>query len=175
MDNSRSSAFLLPAALICACSPIQPIERPVATSDLVRSDGRVIGDVQIYPQTTAVLLRIEAAGLPPGQHGVHVHAIGRCDAPAFETAGAHWNPTEAQHGHRNPKGPHIGDLGNLGVGADGTLSASLLIPGAHLQPRGEGKAIHDPDGSALVIHAKADDEQTDPSGNSGPRIACAVL
>ena len=129
----------------------------------------MLGTVRVFSEPTGLMLRIEAAGLPPGQHGVHLHAVGRCDPPGFTSAGPHWNPTTRKHGHRNPAGFHMGDLGNLGVGADGKLVAGLLVPQATFD------ALRDADGAALVLHAKADDEMTDPSGNSGDRIACAVL
>jgi Cu-Zn family superoxide dismutase len=142
---------------------------PLSTTNLVSSSGAVLGTVRVFGEPTGVMLRIDAAGLPAGQHGVHVHAVGRCDPPAFTSAGPHWNPTTRKHGHRNPDGFHMGDLGNLGVGADGRLVAGLLVPQATVD------ALRDADGSALVLHAKEDDEVTDPSGNSGDRIACAIL
>ena len=157
------------SVVLTACVPMAPPDVPVSNANLVSSSGVVIGSVRVFSEPTGVMLRITAEGLPPGQHGVHVHMTGRCDAPAFTTAGGHWNPTTRKHGHQNPEGFHSGDLGNLGVGADGKLTAGLLIPGATFD------ALRDADGSAFVIHAKADDEKTDPSGNSGDRIACAVL
>ena len=170
---------LLPASLLgaaAACTtPLQPVEQPLATAPLVRSDGAVIGAVRVYQEPTGVMLRIDANGLPAGQHGVHVHTAGRCDRPGFTTAGPHWNPTQRQHGHQNPAGYHTGDLGNLGVGANGRLLAGVLVPGASQFGGPAGPAMRDADGSALVIHARADDQRTDPSGNSGDRIACAVL
>jgi Cu-Zn family superoxide dismutase len=123
----------------------------------------------MFSEPTGIMLRINASGIPAGQHGVHLHSVGKCEAPKFTSAGPHWNPTEKKHGHRNPAGYHMGDLGNLGVGADGKLVVALLVPEATLD------GIRDADGTALVLHAKADDEVTDPSGNSGDRIACAVL
>lgn len=164
----RSSAAALGLAL-AGCVPMAAPDVPVSTANLVSSSGAVLGTVRVFSEPTGVMLRIDAAGIPAGQHGVHVHATGRCDLPGFTSAGAHWNPTEKEHGHRNPAGFHMGDLGNLGVGADGRLVAGLLIPQATID------ALRDADGSALVLHAKADDEVTDPSGNSGDRIACAVL
>ena len=155
--------------VLTACVPMAAPDVPVANANLISSSGAVVGTVRVFSEPTGVMLRITASGLPQGQHGVHVHTTGRCDAPGFTTAGSHWNPTTRKHGHQNPEGPHTGDLGNLGVGADGTLTAGLLIPGATFE------ALRDADGSAFVIHAKADDEKTDPSGNSGDRIACAVL
>ena len=163
------SKFLVLAIGLAGCVPMAPPDVPVATSNLIGSDGAVLGTVRVFAETTGVTLRIEAKGLPAGKHGVHVHAVGRCDAPKFTTAGPHWNPSDKKHGHRNPDGYHTGDLGNLGVGADGKLVAGLLVPGATLS------GLHDADGSAIVFHAKEDDEMTDPSGNSGDRIACAVL
>ena len=164
----RAGLIAVPFVL-AGCVPMAPPDVPVATSNLIGSDGAVLGTVRVFAETTGATLRIEAKGLPAGKHGVHVHAVGRCDAPKFTTAGPHWNPGDKKHGHRNPDGHHTGDLGNLGVGADGKLVAGLLVPGATLA------GIHDADGSAIVFHAKEDDEITDPSGNSGDRFACAVL
>ena len=173
---ARHLATLALLVSLAACQGgLAAVERPVAQSNLIRSDGSVAGTVSVYQEQTGVLLRIDAAGLPPGQHGTHIHAVGRCDPPSFESAGGHWNPTNNQHGHRNPQGAHMGDLGNLGVGADGRLVTGLSVPGAAMWPRGDLPGLRDADGAALVIHAGEDDQMTDPSGNSGGRIACAVL
>ena len=163
--------------LLAGCVPMAPPDQVLATANIIRSDGATIGTIRVFNEPTGVVLRISATGLPPGMHGVHLHSVGRCDPPGFTSAGPHWNPTTRQHGHLNPAGFHAGDLGNLGVGADGKLVAGLLVPGARLRPDSYGDApvVLDADGAALVFHAKADDERTDPSGNSGDRIACAVL
>ncbi len=163
------SSVLAVGLVLAGCVPMAAPDVPVSTANLVSSSGAVLGTVRVFSEPTGVMLRIDAAGLPAGQHGVHVHTTGRCDPPGFTSAGPHWNPTERKHGHRNPAGFHMGDLGNLGVGADGRLIAGLLVPQATID------ALRDGDGAALVLHAKADDEVTDPSGNSGDRIACAVL
>jgi len=170
-------SIFLSLALAGCVGPNMPPDRPVESANLVSSSGSVIGIVRVFSEPTGVTVRIEANGLPPGMHGVHVHSVARCDAPDFKSAGPHWNPTTKQHGHQNPNGYHSGDLGNLGVGADGHLVAGLLIPNARLNGNdyGAGAVLHDYDGASLVIHAKEDDEKTDPSGNSGDRIACAVL
>jgi Cu-Zn family superoxide dismutase len=162
----RLSPFVLALA---GCVPMAPPDVVVATANLVDSNGAAIGTVRMFSEPTGIMLRINASGIPAGQHGVHLHSVGKCEAPKFTSAGPHWNPTEKKHGHRNPAGYHMGDLGNLGVGADGKLVVALLVPEATLD------GIRDADGTALVLHAKADDEVTDPSGNSGDRIACAVL
>jgi Cu-Zn family superoxide dismutase len=164
----RSSVLAL-GLVLAGCVPMAAPDVPVSTANLVSSSGAVLGTVRVFSEPTGVMLRIDATGVPAGQHGVHVHTTGRCDPPGFTSAGPHWNPTERKHGHRNPAGFHMGDLGNLGVGADGRLIAGLLVPQATID------ALRDADGAALVLHAKADDEVTDPSGNSGDRIACAVL
>ncbi|HZF42711.1 MAG TPA: superoxide dismutase family protein [Sphingomonadaceae bacterium] len=120
-----------------------------------------------------VLVRIDARQIAAGAYGAHIHTTGRCDAPDFASAGPHWNPTGQQHGRENPQGAHLGDLPNLVVGADGRGRVEFLIAGATLT-RG-AQAMLDADGAAVVVHAAADDNRTDPSGNSGARIACGVV
>ena len=170
-----TAVALAPLALLAGCYPAQPPEQPINAAPLLRYDGTRIGTVRVFQEPTGVLLRIDARGIPAGQHGVHVHAAGRCDPPGFTTAGPHWNPAGRQHGHQNPAGWHSGDLGNLGVGADGRLVAGVMVPGASLYGAPGRPALRDGDGAALVIHARPDDMRADPSGNSGDRIACAIL
>jgi len=136
---------------------------------LVGAAGQPLGSVRMWQTPGGVTFRIAAAGLPHGIHGIHVHAVGRCDPPGFTTAGPHWNPAAKKHGLNNPAGPHIGDLPNVTVAANGVLQEAVTMPGASFA------SLLDADGSALVIHAKADDYVTDPSGNSGDRIACGVI
>ncbi len=128
-------------------------------------DGEARGFASFTSEGQRTTIKVDAEGLPAGVHGIHLHAVGRCDGPKFESAGPHWNPAGKQHGKDNPQGAHLGDLPNLTAGADGKASASFAIDGD----------MADADGTALVIHAKADDYKTDPSGSSGDRIACAVL
>jgi Cu-Zn family superoxide dismutase len=113
--------------------------------------------------------------LPHGIHGVHVHSVGRCDPPGFESAGPHWNPSGRLHGLASPRGPHAGDLPNVTVAANGVLGETVTLSGASLVGTGGAGALLDADGASLVLHATADDNVTDPSGNSGARIACAVI
>jgi Cu-Zn family superoxide dismutase len=136
---------------------------------LVNASGQSVGTVRAWQTAGGVSFRIYAAGLPHGIHGLHVHAVGRCDPPGFTSAGGHWNPASRQHGMTNPQGPHAGDLPNVEVSANGALSTTVTLPNASLA------ALVDADGAALVLHEKADDYATDPSGNSGARIACAIL
>lgn len=134
---------------------------------LIDAKGAPIGTVTGTPSSDGLIIAVQARGLTPGEHGMHLHEVGRCDGPDFASAGGHWNTQGHKHGHDNPQGPHDGDLGNLAVGADGTGSSDRLIPRYH--------GMIPPAGLALVVHAGTDDEVTDPSGNSGARIACAVV
>lgn len=140
-----------------------------AVATLRNTAGIEVGRATATEVTGGVRFTVDARGLPPGTHGAHVHAVGRCDPPDFASAGGHWNPTAAHHGAMNPQGPHEGDLPNLIIGADGRGTVALIVPGASMA------ALLDADGAALVIHAGADDLMTDPAGNSGARIACGVF
>jgi Cu-Zn family superoxide dismutase len=133
--------------------------------------GRDVGTLSLAPHTGGLVLTGTVRGLPPGAHGIHLHASGRCEPP-FESAGAHWNPTRRLHGTANPQGPHLGDMPNLVVAGDGTGTVSVMTPGGTLSG---ADALLDADGAAVVIHAGPDDYRTDPSGNSGERIACGVV
>ena len=162
----RNLLMLLPLTLAgCAMNDELGPVAGAPTIALVNGAGASVGGVQMVPQDGGAYLRIAVEGLPPGDHGMHLHAVGRCDGPGFTSAGAHWNPDSKQHGHLNPQGPHLGDLPNLTVSANGRGAINFRIAGL----------VGDPDGTALVIHAAPDDMRTDPSGNSGDRIACAVL
>lgn len=142
---------------------------PIALAPLKNSNGIAVGRASAREAAGGLRITIDATGMPPGTHGAHVHTTGRCDAPGFMTAGGHWNPTGTMHGTLNPAGPHQGDLPNLVIGADGRGTLGITIPGATLAGLLEG------DGSAIIIHEKIDDLMTDPSGNSGGRIACGVF
>ena len=145
---------------------------PIRTA-LATPQGGEAGIVTVSEDSTGVTIKVEAAGLEPGPHGVHLHAVGRCDPPSFNGAGPHWNPLGKQHGRDNPDGPHLGDLANLDAGDDGRGASTFLLPGIRLRD-GETPLV-DLDGAALVIHQRADDYKSDPSGASGDRVACAVL
>jgi Cu-Zn family superoxide dismutase len=143
---------------------------------LVNASGQTIGSVRAWQTAGGVSFHVEASGLTHGIHAIHVHSVGRCDGPDFASAGSHWNPAVKKHGFNNPAGPHAGDLPNVEVAANGVLSQTVTLPGANLfNAAGAPGALLDADGAALVIHAAADDYVTDPAGNSGARIACAVI
>ena len=160
-------ALILPF-LVAGCSTVaEPQGGP--PMPLINARGQTIGTARAWQTAGGVTFRVIASGLPHGVHGVHVHAVGKCDPPDFASAGPHWNPTGKKHGMSNPAGPHAGDLPNVVVKANGVLGATLVLSAASMS------SLIDADGAALVIHAAADDNMTDPSGNSGARIACAVL
>jgi Cu-Zn family superoxide dismutase len=163
----RNLIFLLPLLAAGCATTGEPKFTPAV--QLINALGAPIGSVRWWQTSGGVTFRIDASGLPHGIHGLHVHAVGRCDPPDFASAGAHWNPAGKQHGMNNPQGPHAGDLPNVEVAANGVLAATVTLPGATMAN------LLDADGAALVLHAKADDYMTDPSGNSGGRIACAVI
>jgi len=146
----------------------------VEAAAMLRSPaGQQLARATARQESAGVRVRVEATGLPAGTYGAHVHMTGRCDAPDFTSAGGHWNPTGRQHGRENPQGAHKGDLPNLMVGADGRGSLEFVIPDASLS--GARLPMLDADGAALVIHERPDDYRTDPTGNSGARIACGAF
>lgn len=134
--------------------------------------GRELGTLTAASTPEGITLTGTLSGLPPGEHGFHVHTTGRCEPP-FESAGGHWNPTAKQHGEQNPQGPHVGDMLNLTVPASGVVEVAMTTRGGVLS--GGATALMDADGAAVLVHAGPDDYRTDPSGNSGARIACGVI
>jgi Cu-Zn family superoxide dismutase len=143
-----------------------------AHADIVNAQGQKVGSAVIRQSGSGVLVDVNVSQLPPGTHGIHIHNVGKCEGPAFTSAGPHFNPASKKHGKDNPEGPHAGDLLNLEV-KDGVGKASLADPNATLGD-GPNSLFHE-GGTSLVIHANADDYKTDPSGNSGSRIACGVI
>lgn len=150
-----------------------PAAPAAASADIHDGSGRLVGTATARQVGADVRIRIEATALPPGIHGAHIHTAGMCAPPDFTSAGGHWNPTSHQHGKDNPAGMHMGDLPNLTVGANGRGHAEFNIANASIA--GAANMLLDADGAAIVIHAQADDYKTDPSGNSGGRIACGVF
>jgi len=181
---SRELMALGAALVMAACSQEGTTEQPAVNGngapqvvnhppDLTgwpifdRNGGRV-GTVVTRLQKGGVGVSLDTMGLPPGAHGVHIHQDPKCQGPDFESAGGHWNWTSKKHGRHNPEGYHAGDLGNLTVGPGGKGQAKFMVASKDWDPKLTG-------GLPLIIHAHADDEKTDPSGNSGDRIACGVL
>ena len=141
---------------------------------LSNAEGEEVGTATLTEADGGVRVAVQVSGLEPGPKGFHIHETGRCEPPAFQSAGSHFAPEGRQHGLENPQGPHAGDLPNLPVAEGGSVDTTFVVSGVTLR-RGEPASLLDGDGSALVIHASADDNRTDPSGNSGDRIACGVI
>jgi Cu-Zn family superoxide dismutase len=165
-------AVLLLGTAGCATTTGGPATPAPATTSIRDASGRTVATATLRDVGGSVNVRVEATGLPAGTYGTHVHAVGSCEAPAFTTAGPHWNPAGRQHGTGNPQGPHMGDLPNLVVDGSGRGRVEYSIQGAAL---GEAAGLLDADGASVVVHAQADDYRTDPSGNSGSRLACGVV
>lgn len=163
----------LSAASLTACTSIGeiPTDR-VASATLRQANGAPAGTAQITRSGDKLTVNIALIGLPAGTKGMHLHTAGKCDAPDFASAGGHLNPGARQHGTQNPAGSHLGDLPNVVINSSGTGAASAELSGASADVLA---TLFDADGTAIVVHAGPDDYRTDPSGNSGARIACGVL
>lgn len=157
-----------PAATAPAKKTIPPGETAKAT--VKDAQGKDVGEVTFEQTKQGVVIKGALHDLPPGQHAFHIHETGKCEAPEFKTAGAHFNPTKKAHGMMSPKGKHVGDLPNLYVGQDGKVQFDTFSQNGLTV-----KSLFDKDGSAIVVHTKEDDYQTDPTGDAGGRIACGVV
>lgn len=162
------------ALLVAGCAGMTVPTDNTARAELHRASGQIVGTATFTQIGSALRVLLEVQGLPPGAKGVHVHTVGKCEGPDFTSAGGHFNPDGREHGALNhPRGPHAGDLPNITVGADGR---GRLESTTELMSLGSGpRSVFDADGSAIVVHAAPDDFRTDPTGNSGARIACGVI
>jgi len=169
---------MLPRLLAIALSaslPAAALAAPSGRAVLRNASGEEVATATFKSSKGGVRVKVTAKSkfLTPGKHGVHIHAVGKCETPGFTSAGPHFNPEGKKHGLQSQAGAHAGDLPNLVVNAKGKGKLSFLAKGATL---GDGTgSLFGPEGTAIVIHADPDDEKTDPSGNSGDRIACGVI
>ncbi len=139
------------------------------------AQGKSIGTAKISPAGNGIEVDANLHGLPAGDHGIHFHQNAKCEGPDFKSAGAHFNPEGKEHGLQNPQGHHAGDMMNFEVDPHGKAKVRVSDNDVNLNPATDPHSLFANGGTALVIHAKADDMKTDPSGNSGDRIACGVV
>jgi len=173
----EASAKTTVALLLAACTAASPVNRPpeprALGGDLRDASRRVVGRVDLIERGESTLIRVRVEGISPGEHGIHLHSQPRCDPPDFATAGDHFNPLGNRHGMLNEAGPHAGDLPNIVVRPDSTGTLNFTTARISLQP--DRLSSFDAARGSLVLHAGRDDQRTDPSGQSGARIACALL
>jgi Cu-Zn family superoxide dismutase len=172
------ASFIITIALCGACASASRMANAVSRANAVMYDlnGAPIGTAELWQDPSGVVnVEIASLALPAGTHGIHFHAVAKCEggATAFSTAGAHFNPLGKEHGLNNPAGPHAGDAPNIVVPASGIAKVSFTTNRVTLTPG--NISLFDADGSSIVVHANADDQVSQPSGNSGGRIACGVI
>ena len=171
----RTLAVATVLALYAAAGVAQAKPVSKKTVELKDAKGNSVGTATIIAKGQGVEVKLDLKDLPPGEHAVHFHQKPMCDPPDFKTAGGHFNPTNKQHGFDNPNGHHAGDMTNFTVKENGTAKATVKDADVVLGNGSESNSLLANGGTSIMIHAKADDMKTDPSGNSGDRIACGVI
>ncbi len=172
---SRHTLISLPLVImaLAGCqTAYETAATEVGTAMIRDRQGAQIGTARMFSLGGEVTINASFTGLTQGEHGVHLHTTGDCSASDFTSAGGHLNPGNAQHGLRNPQGAHLGDLPNVTIASDGSGTMSTILRGTLSSVEDN---VFDADGTAIVVHEKADDNRTDPAGAAGSRVACGIL
>lgn len=165
--------FVAAAMLVFSAPLFAKDKAPKVVVNLQNGQGKAVGTATLSNAPNGVKIALKLHDLTPGEHAIHFHQMAKCEAPDFKSAGGHFNPDSKHHGLKNPEGPHAGDIPNFTVDAKGKSKAAVIAPNVTL---GDGAhSVFSNGGTALMIHAKADDGKTDPAGNAGDRIACGVV
>jgi len=171
--NRSVAAFVLPLSVTMTLGALLTAQSPEQVT-LHDRHGMVVGTATLKAHgTSGVAFELALKGLPPGEHAVHLHQEPKCDAPSFESAGPHLNPAGKQHGLQNPSGPHAGDMTNIMVTANGSVTTTVVNSRVMIGPGPD--SLYSRGGAAIVIHAQPDDMKSDPAGNAGDRVACGVI
>jgi superoxide dismutase, Cu-Zn family len=172
MKNARTRSL---AIVLCVFSSLSIAAAAKTMVELKDASGKSVGTAVLSSKgaSSGVSMKLNLNSLPPGQHALHFHQKAQCDAPDFKSAGPHFNPESKKHGLENPEGHHAGDMNNFTVDANG--KAKFKVVNKDVTLGDDSHSLFSNGGTALVIHAKADDMKTDPAGNAGDRIACGVI
>jgi len=175
----RLLALILASTVLSCASSAKDANtaKPVKKTTVALTDakGNSVGSATLKASGKGVEVKLDVKDLPPGDHALHFHQIAKCDPPDFKSAGPHFNPDNKQHGYMNPSGHHNGDMANFAVKANGTSKATIKNADVVLGTGTEANSLFANGGTALMIHAKADDMKSDPAGNAGDRIACGAI